>query len=258
MSESFSFEHLRAELDKRRLDDEVISTLDPRALGQGAWWGDRPWRPEFRAGLLESKRGYRFRPENLALAHLLHGRGFARVVDLGAGTGSLALLALYTTGARVVALERQPEQAERLTRTAEAHGEPRLHVLEGDLRDEAVLDELKDILGGRPDLVVANPPFFPPNWGRESKNTETHQSTHALHGNVDAFVAAGAALLTEDGRMMVVYDALRLHEVVVAAGRAGLGIVHVSWLPDTRPEHEDEPFRVWVELGRGGAEVSRL
>lgn len=70
------------------------------------------------------------------------------VLDLGAGPGALTL-ALARTGARVIAVERDPRLARRLARrTAD---DPAVRVVEGDLRHVA--------LPHRPFHVVANIPF---------------------------------------------------------------------------------------------------
>jgi 23S rRNA (adenine-N6)-dimethyltransferase len=70
------------------------------------------------------------------------------VLDLGAGPGALTL-ALARTGARVIAVERDPRLARRLARrTAD---DPRVRVVEADLRTVP--------LPHRPFHVVANIPF---------------------------------------------------------------------------------------------------
>ncbi len=70
------------------------------------------------------------------------------VLDLGAGPGALTL-ALARTGARVIAVERDPRLARRLARRTEADASVR--VVEGDLRAVP--------LPHRPFHVVANIPF---------------------------------------------------------------------------------------------------
>ena len=70
------------------------------------------------------------------------------VLDLGAGPGALTV-ALARTGARVIAVERDPRLARRLDRrTAD---DPAVRVVEGDLRTVT--------LPHRPFHVVANIPF---------------------------------------------------------------------------------------------------
>lgn len=213
------------------------------------------------AGLIEPRRGYRFRPESAYLAELLRRQTAAqpaRVVDLGAGSGVLAAIAAAThPDARVVAVERQPEAADRARRNLAVYAAGRGRVIVGDLRVAEVLDAVRRDLGGAAELVVSNPPWYPAGWGRPSDEEGTHASTHALHGGVADFLQAARALLADSGALWVVYDAARLADLLVAAGEQGLGMHELIWLPDRRAGREDEATRVWVALGRGGAPIAR-
>ncbi|WP_213454269.1 ribosomal RNA small subunit methyltransferase A [Rhizomonospora bruguierae] len=100
------------------------------------------------------------RPLNPAGVHLLADRVAARLVaeaalappdlvlDLGAGLGALTL-PLARTGARVIAVERDPRTAQRLAARLADH--PNVRVVTGDILDIP--------LPRRPFSVVANIPF---------------------------------------------------------------------------------------------------
>ena len=250
---------IRDRLTAACLPDEVVSPIVPQLLAAGRWWpADRPWPEPLTAGLIEPRRGYRFKPENATLALLLHGQRAERLLDLGAGSGSLLLIAwTLTRPAHAAAIERQPEQLDRLRRTLRAHAIP-APALQADLRAPATHRAALDALGGRPDLIVANPPFFPTGWGRPSREPSTHLSTHAEHGGVAEFITAGADLLAPTGRMLVVFDAARLAHLMAAVGDADLRVERVAWIPDQRRGAAPDPFRVWVTLARQGTEITRL
>ena len=238
--------------------DEVVSSIHPRILAAGSWWpAEREWPEELSSGVLEPRRGYRFRPENVVLAQMLDGVSTNRVVDLGAGSGSLLIIAKYfLSPVKAVAIERQKGMVERLRRTLTAHELERTTVIEGDLRKPEIVAAARDRLDGLAGLVIANPPFFPAGWGRRSSNRSTGVSTHAEHGDVRDFCRAAAQLLAPQGILMFVYDAGRMAELLVAAAAHGFGPKRILFIPDQRPDREETPFRVWVEFGAEGIGAS--
>ncbi|MBE7188871.1 HemK/PrmC family methyltransferase, partial [Jatrophihabitans endophyticus] len=84
----------------------------------------------------------------------------ARIVDLCAGSGALALaVASELTAARVIAVERSGSALRWLGENIAAVdiGDSEVRVLGGDLRDPELLMPLR----GRADAVVSNPPYVP-------------------------------------------------------------------------------------------------
>jgi tRNA1(Val) A37 N6-methylase TrmN6 len=255
---------IRSRLDAARLPDEVISAISPSALGRGRWWPpDMAWPDALLAGVLEPRKGYQFRPENVTLPLLLRrwlqGREPVTALDLGCGSGSLLLAARYALPSvlRVAGVEQQPAAADRCRRTLLAHGLPSA-IICGDLRDPATLTSARAALrasadpsadpSGGADLVVMNPPFFPAGWGAPSQQESTRLSTHAERGDVADFLAAALTLLSADGLIVSLFDAQRLCELLAAASALGLGLTHLAWIPDQRPGLSAQPFRVWVGL----------
>lgn len=227
--------------------DEVVSPYPARP--------GRALPGSLEQGLLEPRKGYRFRPENLLLQDLL-SPGPRSVVDLGCGTGSLLLAALYLLAPeRACGVEIQPEMVDRLRRTLDAHGLAPVPVVQGDLREGAVVDLLRQHLGGGADLVLANPPFFPVEWGRPSSRESTRRSTHAEAGGVREFLAAGRDLLSPEGRILLLFDAGRLMEALAVASDLGLGLHQVHWCDDGA---SGRPFRTWLLLGPEGLLARRM
>lgn len=79
------------------------------------------------------------------------------VVDLGTGTGALALtVATRCPHARVIAVEKSPQAREYAERNVEATG-ARIEIVAGDMTDPQLLSGLR----GQVDVVVTNPPYVP-------------------------------------------------------------------------------------------------
>jgi release factor glutamine methyltransferase len=95
------------------------------------------------------------------------------VVDLGAGSGALALsIAHEHPSARVTAVERDPGAIEWTRHNAAARaaaGDPPVAVVAGDMTDPQLLRELD----GSVDVVVSNPPYVPAAPGCRGRSPTT-------------------------------------------------------------------------------------
>jgi release factor glutamine methyltransferase len=150
------------------------------------------------------------RPETEQLAgwvlEQLRGVPAPVVVDLGAGSGALALsVAQEHAGARVTAVERDPGAIEWTRHNAAARaaaGDGPVAVVAGDMTDPALLGELN----GRVDLVVSNPPYVP-DGARVPREVADHDPPMALWGGPDGLdvvrglLGTAARLLRPGGRL---------------------------------------------------------
>jgi len=154
--------------------------------------------------------------------------GGERVLDLGCGTGAL-LLALAQGRRRLrraVGIDRDVRSLEVARRSAALAGLSATW-LAGDVRALPVRP-------GGFDLVVSNPPFYPPGWGRRSPDPRRAAVTHALHGDVEDFARAASGALAPGGAAVFLYDASRLSALVLALADAGLSVHEVRFLVDDR------------------------
>ena len=174
--------------------------------------------------ILQPRCGQRWSTDDLLLAWtgLAARPAASRVLDLGAGTGSVGLLALLGLGpgARLVAVEVQAGSAALLRRTVALQGwEDRVEVREGDLRDPEVLAGI-----GPFDLVLANPPYLPAGAVTRSAVAARAVARLELHGDVADWCRAAARVLAPDGASCLVFPAgdPRPERAAAAAGLVGL------------------------------------
>lgn len=133
------------------------------------------------------------------------------VVDLGSGTGALALaIAHELPDARVYAVEGAPAALRWLRRNAAdraAAGDRPIQVVAGDATDPAVLAELD----GTVDLVVCNPPYVPAGVPVPPEVAD-HDPPEAVFAGPDGLavirpvIARAAALLRPGGRLGLEHD----------------------------------------------------
>lgn len=139
------------------------------------------------------------RPETEQLAgwavERLAGSVAPSVVDLGSGSGALALsIAHEVPAARVTAVERDPGAIEWTRHNAAARaaaGDPPVEVLAGDMTDAGLLRDLD----GTVDLVVSNPPYVPDD-ARVPREVAEHDPPLALWGGPDGLDVVRGLLVT--------------------------------------------------------------
>ena len=125
-----------------------------------------------------------------------------RVCDLGTGSGALLLLlARRTPDLRLAGVEADPLAARTARDNLAANGLPGEIVL-GDWR-EAPLP------AGVFDLVVSNPPYFPPGSGRGDDPARME-----LRGGLEELCAAAGRLLKNGGRFALCHRPERLCDVL--------------------------------------------
>lgn len=163
------------------------------------------------------------RPETEVLVEvalgLLAGVAEPRVVDVGTGTGAVALAVADERGdARVAATDRAPE-AVALARENAARLELPVDVSEGDL-----FGGIDEGWRGRVDLVASNPPYLDPAWRAELSPEVLADPPDALFGGLDSYerlFAAARTWLRAGGGVAVELDPRIADVVADAAARAG-------------------------------------
>lgn len=204
-----------------------------------------------RVRLVQARKGYRSSVDAMALAFFAsaHGPPPARCVDLGTGTGLVAILTgMRHPSAELVLIERQASLAGRARGNLALNGlQARGRVLHLDICDD-------DALAVPPaDLIVSNPPYFctasriPP---ADPERRDAHYETTA---GVERFAQVAAALVHTSGRVCMVYPHEASDRLVRALRAAGLGRIWLAALKHRRAD--DRPSRV-LALARPGAEAS--
>jgi tRNA1Val (adenine37-N6)-methyltransferase len=200
-------------------------------------------------------RGHRFSSDDTttAWAAMQLAPTAARVLDLGCGLGSVLLhLAWCLPNATLVGVEAQAVSFGLLRRNVE-HNRlgHRVAIHHGDLRDTEVLERL----GGPFDLVTGTPPYFPPDTATDAMDEQRAYARIEYRGGVEAYVAAAAMVMADDGRLVLCGDSDAEHRTERAAHDHDLVIDH-AWT--VLPRAERPPlFSVWA-LRRASSHADRI
>ena len=163
--------------------------------------------------LIQRPDMFRFGTDSVLLADFAQPRPWDRAVDLGCGTGAIAMLmAGRQPGLQVDAVELQAEAADMARRSAALNGlEDRVRVWHMDMR------EAWQTLGaGAYSLAVCNPPYGRRGAALESASDAKRLARHEGDLTPDGLARAAAMLLKNGGRFCVVYPAPRAFELMRA------------------------------------------
>ena len=170
--------------------------------------------------LLQLRRGHRFSTDDLLVAWAaIRARPRARrLLDIGAGIGSVGLMTLHAMppDAHLTQVEVQAV-SHRLARETVLHNRltERIVSLHADLREVA-------LPAGAFDLVTGSPPYIPVGRGVISPHPQRAGARMELRGDVYDYCKTAAAALAPAGRLCFCHAAgdERPEDAVAAAGLA--------------------------------------
>jgi release factor glutamine methyltransferase len=144
------------------------------------------------------------------LTHIEKMNGAVSVVDLGSGSGALALaIATEAPQTHVIAVEKSADAIHWLKENVSFIDE-KVRILESDVATA--------LEGVKCDVVIANPPYIPDNEALP-KDVATHEPAVALFGGPDGmrtprlFVSAAARLLKPGGFLAIEHHETQAEEV---------------------------------------------
>jgi tRNA1(Val) A37 N6-methylase TrmN6 len=200
-----------------------------------------------RLRIIQHRRGHRAGSDDvlLAWACLRAAPDARRILDLGTGKGTVALLLLGSLpAAKVVGIEAHPAHHELAVRNAALNGlsdrfDPRL----GDLRDP-------EALAGEPpfDLVCGAPPYHPIGSGVLPKDPGRAAGRFETRGGVEAYGQTAARHLAPRGCAVLLMNAAGRARAEAAVAAGNLSVCRVVAV---RPRPGQPPTYWIIEFGSG-------
>ncbi len=169
--------------------------------------------------LIQRPDAFRFGTDSVLLADFAAPRRDDVAVDLGCGTGAIALLmAGHQPHMRVDAVELQPDVADMAGRSVALNGlQSRMRVYCLDMREA-----WRTLGAGRYSLAVCNPPYGRSGAALESRSASFRIARHEGDLTPTAVARSAAMLLKNGGRFCVIYPAPRAYELMRAMDEAGI------------------------------------
>ncbi|MEE3623379.1 methyltransferase [Nitrospirillum sp. BR 11752] len=212
-----------------------------------------------RVRLLQPAQGYRAAIDPVLLAAATPAGGEDHVLDLGCGAGAATFcLAARLPGVRIAGLEVQPAAVDLARRNADLNGVAgRVRISLGDAAQapgHLPPGSDPDLLAGRFDHVMTNPPFYP--GGRHTRSPRAGKAVSHGEGTADlaTWIAAAARLLAPRGTLTMIHRADRVDDILARlAGRFGAVVLYPLW-----PRAGAEARRVIIRARLGARTPARL
>lgn len=164
-----------------------------------------------RIRIRQNQSGYRFSIDAVLLAYHARPRPADRVLDLGTGCGIIPLImAFRNPGIQVYGIEVQEDLSDlAAVNVRENRMQERITILCKDMQ------ALKaDMIAGRVDLVVCNPPYRKSNSGRLNPDHQRAVARHEIRASLLDVILTAQRLLRAAGRFVVIYTAERTAELL--------------------------------------------
>lgn len=174
--------------------------------------------------VIQSASAPGFSMDAILLADFAQVKCGERLIDLGTGTGVIALLLMAKQPECFgYGLELMPEMAELASRSVLLNGlEERLKISCGDIR------QASDLYGrANFDVVVSNPPYYKDGAGRISGDQLRAAARSERYCHLEELLDSVAALLKPLGRFYIVHRAERLGDLLAAAAQRQLRCVRL-------------------------------
>ena len=205
-----------------------------------------------RLRLFQKRQGYRFSVDSILLGDFARERVAGRIIDLGTGSGILAVLLSKTEGVReIMGIEVQEELAALAQKNIlyNTCGD-KVTIIRADIR------ELKEQFSATSfDAVISNPPFYPIKSGLLNEDSGKAVSRHELHGTLADFLSISAYLLKRSGAFLTIYPCSRIGDLIEEMRTAKLEPKTLRFI---HPNIEEPANLVLVEGIKGAGKEARV
>lgn len=175
---------------------------------------------------------------NFAQAHIKKG---TKVVDLGCGTGVIAiLLAGKTQASSIIGIEIQNEVAEMADRSIQMNGiQDRVRIINADLKEAPDLVGISSV-----DVVVANPPYKAKGCGIVNPSDKKAIARHEILCTLEDVIKSAGAVLKPRGKLFMVHRPDRLVDIMWYLRNYGLEPKRLRFV---YPRVEEPPILILIE-----------
>jgi len=207
-----------------------------------------------RLQIRQSRSGYRFSMDAVVIANQADIKANDRVLDMGTGCGVIALiLAHLHPDITVYGVEIQKNQADIATSNVRDNNlEKRVTILHQDLKTLSPQQTT-----GTVDVVICNPPHIEKFCGRISFNDQLAVSRHEIKLTPEDLVKVAKKMLCRSGRLIMIYPAERLVDLIDRMRSCGIEPKRISVLYTKADTHAKRVLIEGVKGGKPGIKINK-
>ena len=194
--------------------------------------------------LLQDDRFFKLGQDSVLLSAFAKPRRNAKLLDLGCGTGALALL-VWRPDLKITGLELQDGPLDLFRQSIAANNLENVTALQGDLRQMRTL-----LPHGSMDYVICNPPYFDRNAGANAPTAEKRTARQDATCSVEELAVAASFVLHTGGKAAFVFRPERLWVLLEALSRVRLVPKRMRFVHQSV---QTAPSVVMVECRKGGS-----
>ncbi len=166
--------------------------------------------------------------------------GYARMLDIGTGTGLLSLMLAQAVEGMIDAVEIDEKAARQAEENVSASPwADRIRIWREDAR-------IANSLTGDYDVIISNPPFYENELA--SPDQRRNLAHHSEELSLQELVLIFTRQLSQRGRFFLMLPFKRMEEVMHELRKAKLGVMHYCVVRQS-PAHQ--PFRILIHGGVG-------
>jgi tRNA1Val (adenine37-N6)-methyltransferase len=161
--------------------------------------------------VIQKKRGYRFSVDALLLSHFVHLKKNELVLDMGTGSGVIAMIvACRWPCGKVIGVDIQEDLVDMARRSVSMNGlGDKVEIRIGDIETIGNLFEPQFF-----DVVIFNPPYRKLRSGRTNPDYQKFVARHEIKGSLRNFLEAAVRVLKTSGRVYIIYPASRIVDLL--------------------------------------------
>lgn len=197
--------------------------------------------------IIQEKSAMKVNTDGVLLGSWTNIEGVKTILDVGAGTGLIALMLAQRSDAEIIGVEIEKNAAEEAAQNVQnSKWGTRVSIQNTSFQEFVVATKSKF------DLIVSNPPFF--TNGVKNSNLNLSIARHNQMLPFADIIAGAVKLLTETGKLALILPYAESLDFVEKASVSGL---YLTLLTEIKPFQNKNPNRCLMEFRRSECVVQK-